>query len=56
METAITALYASMGLSFIGMVAAIVFDKPRLIGFFYLACMALGVTAFVLSLIGMLLN
>lgn len=42
METAIVALYASMGLSFIGMVVAIVFDKPRLIGFFYLACMALG--------------
>lgn len=55
METAIVALYASMGLSFIGMVVAIVFDKPRLIGFFYLACMALGGVAFVLSIIGMLL-
>lgn len=54
METAIVALYTSMGLSFIGMVVAIVFDKPRLIGFFYSACMALGGAAFVLSIIGML--
>lgn len=42
METAIVALFASMGLSFIGMAVAIVFDKPRLIDFFSLVCMALG--------------
>lgn len=34
METAIIALFASMGLSFIGMAVAIVFDKPRPIDFF----------------------
>ena len=55
METAITALYASMGLSFIGMVVAMFFDKPRLIDFFYLACMALGGVTLVLSFINLLL-
>lgn len=55
METAIVALFASMGLSFIGMAVAIVFDKSRLIDFFYLMCMALGGATLVLSLIGMLL-
>ena len=50
METAIVALYASMGLSFIGMVVAIVFDKPRLMDFFYSACMALGAVALVRQL------
>lgn len=34
MEKAIIALFALMGLSFIGMAAAIVFDKSRLIDFF----------------------
>lgn len=46
----IVALFASMALSFIGMAAAIVFDKSRLIDFFFLVCMAL-----VLAFIGMLL-
>lgn len=45
------ALFALMGLSFIGMAVAIVFDKPSLIDFFSLACMAL-----VLCFIGLLLN
>lgn len=54
METAIVALFASMGLSFIGM-AAIVFDKSRLIDFFSSVCMALGGVVLVLSFIGMLL-
>ena len=56
MEIAIIALFASMALSFIGMATAVCFDKPRLIDFFYLACMALGAAALVLSFIGMLLN
>ena len=56
MEIAIVALFASMALSFIGMATAVFFDKPRLIDFFYLACMALGCAALVLSFIGMLLN
>lgn len=56
METAIIALFASMGLSFIGMAVAIVFDKPRPIDFFSLACMALGVVAIVSILISVLLN
>lgn len=34
METAMVALVISMGLSFIGMAVAVVFDKSRLIGFF----------------------
>ena len=55
METAIVALFASMGLSFTGMAVAVVFDKSRLIDFFYLACMALGGATLVLSFIGMLL-
>lgn len=55
METAIIALFASMGLSFIGMAVAVVFDKSRLIDFFYLACMALGGATLVLCFIGMLL-
>lgn len=56
METAIITLFALMGLGFIGMAVAIVFDKSRLIAFFPLACMALGGVAIVLSFIGMLLN
>lgn len=56
METAIVALFALMGLSFIGMAVAIVFDKSRLINFFFLVCMALGGVALVLSFIGMFLN
>ena len=56
MEIAIVALFASMALSFIGMATAAFFDKPRLIDFLYLACMALGVVALVLSFIGMFLN
>lgn len=55
MGTAIITLFALMGLSFIGMAVAIVFDKSRLIDFFFLACMALGGVAIVLSFIGMLL-
>ena len=56
METAIVALIISAALSFIGMAMAMFFDKPRLIDFFYLLCMALGGAALVLSFIGMLLN
>ena len=55
MEIAIIALFASMALSFIGMATAAFFDKPRLIDFFYLACMALGAAALVLCFINMLL-
>lgn len=55
METVMVALVASMGLSFIGMAVAIVFDKPRLIDFFYLLCMALGGVTLVLSFINLLL-
>ena len=55
METAMVALVASMGLSFIGMAVAIVFDKSRLIDFFFLVCMALGAVVLVLCFIGMLL-
>lgn len=44
-----------MGLSFIGMAAAIVFDKSRLADFFCLLCMALGGVALVLSFINLLL-
>lgn len=55
MEKAIIALFALMGLSFIGVAAAIVFDKPRLIDFFSSACMALGAVVLVLCFIGMLL-
>jgi hypothetical protein len=56
METAIVALIISAASSFIGMAGAAVFDKPRLVDFFYLLCMALGWAALVLSFIGMLLN
>lgn len=49
------ALVASMGLSYIGMAVAVFFDKSRLIDFFYLACMALGGAALVISLINLLL-
>lgn len=56
MEKTMIALIISMALSFIGMATAMFFDKPRLIDFFYLACMALGGAALVLSFIGMLLN
>ena len=55
METAIVALFALMGLGFICMAVAIVFDKSRLIDFFSSACMALGGVILVLSFIGMLL-
>lgn len=55
MEKAIIALVISMALSFIGMAVAVVFDKSRLIDFFFLACMALGGVALVLGFIGMLL-
>lgn len=55
METAMIALVISMGLSFIGMAVAIVFDKSRLIDFFYLVCMALGGAALVLCFINLLL-
>lgn len=55
METAIVALFASMGLSFIGMAVAIVLDKSRLIDFFSLVCMALGAVVLVLAFTGMLL-
>lgn len=55
MEKAMIALFALMGLSFIGMAAAVFFDKPRLIDFFYLACMVLGGATLVLSFINMLL-
>ncbi|WAX05633.1 hypothetical protein BC669P1_00020 [Bacteroides phage BC669P1] len=48
-------LFALMGLSFIGMAVAIVFDKSRLIDFFFSACMALGGALLVLCFIGMLL-
>lgn len=56
MEKTITALIISMALSYIGMAVAMVFDKSRLINFFFLASMALGGVALVLSFIGMLLN
>ena len=55
METAMVALVALMGLSFIGMAVAVVFDKSRLIDFFYLLCMALGGVTLVLSFINLLL-
>ena len=55
MEKAMISLFALMGLSFIGMAVAIVFDKPRLINFFFLACMALGVALIALCFTGMLL-
>lgn len=51
----IVALFASMALSFIGVATAVFFDKPRLIDFFYLACMALGAVVLVLAFTGMLL-
>ena len=56
MEIAIVFIIVLLLLSFIAMVASIGFDKPRLMDFFYLACMALGVVALVLSFISMLLN
>ena len=55
MEKAVIALVISMALSFIGMAVAVVFDKSRLIDFFYLVCMALGGATLVISFIGMLL-
>lgn len=55
MEKAIIPLFVLTGLSFIGMAVAIVFDKSRLIDFFFLTCMALGVAILVLCFIGMLL-
>ena len=56
MEKTMIALIISAALSFISMAIAMFFDKPRLIDFFYLLCMALGGVALVLSFIGMLLN
>lgn len=56
METAMVALVALMGLSFIGMAVAIVFDKSRLIDFFSSVCMALGAVVLVLCFIGLILN
>ena len=56
MEKTVITLIMSAALSFAGMVTAMFFDKPRLIDFFYSACMALGVVALVLSFIGLLLN
>lgn len=56
MEKTMIALILSEALSFLGMAAAMFFHKPRLINFFYLACMVLGGAALVLSFIGMLLN
>lgn len=56
METTMAALVASTGLSFIGMAVAVFFDKSRLIDFFFLVCMALGVVALVLGFTGMFLN
>lgn len=55
MGIAMIALVTSMGLSFIGMAAAIVLDKPRLIDFFCLTCMALGGLTLVLCFINLLL-
>nr|DAZ66322.1 MAG TPA: hypothetical protein [Caudoviricetes sp.] len=55
MDIAMIALVTSMGLSFIGMAAAIVLDKPRLIDFFCLTCMALGGLTLVLCFINLLL-
>lgn len=56
MEKTMIVLIILAALSFIGMATAMFFDKPRLIDFFYLACMALGGAALVLSFIGMFLN
>lgn len=55
MEKAMLALVISMGLSFIGMAVAMVFDKSRLIDIFCLACMALGGVTLVLCFINLLL-
>lgn len=55
MEKAMIALFALMGLSFIGMAVAIVFDKSRLMDFFYLACMVLGGVTLVLSFVNLIL-
>ena len=55
MEKTMIALFVSMALSFIGMAVAAVFDKPRLVDFFCLVCMALGMVALVLCFIGLLL-
>ena len=56
MEKTVITLIMSAALSFAGMVVSIGFDKPRLMNFFYLACMALGAVVLVLCFIGMLLN
>lgn len=56
MGIAIVFIIVLLLISFIAMVVSIGFDKPRLMNFFYLACMALGAVALVLSFIGMLLN
>ena len=56
MEKTMIALIILAALNFIGMAVAMFFDKPRLIDFFYLACMALGGVTLALSFIGMLLN
>lgn len=56
MEKAMIIIQAMQLLSFIAMAVSMAFDKSRLIDFFYLVCMALGVVAIVLILIGVLLN
>lgn len=55
MEKAMISLIALMGLSFIGMAVAIVFDTPRLIDFFFLTCTALGGVTLVLCLVNLIL-
>lgn len=55
MEKTVIALIMSAALSFAGMVVSIGFDKPRLMNFFYLVCMALGGVTLVLSFINLLL-
>lgn len=56
MEVTVITLIMSAALSFIAMAVSMAFDRPRLIDFFYFACMALGVVALVLGFTGMLLN
>lgn len=48
MKIAIMMLIIATLLSFIGMAVAVVFDKLRLMSFFFLACVTFGVLAFVL--------
>ena len=51
MKTAIMIFMIAMLLNFIGMAVAMVFDKSRLINFFFLACVTFGVLAFVLMVL-----